>query len=496
MSGVKEKFFCEDLPTRFIPGMGDILVSGASGYIGGRLVPELAARGYRVRALVRADPSSFQSRWPQVRVVCADALDMVGLREKLKGIHTAYYLIHSMLLGEKRFEKADILAAENFRAAAMEQGVSRIIYLGGLGDIGSPLSPHLRSRMQVADTLQQGGVPVTVLRAAIIIGSGSASFEIVKNLVKNLPVLPIPRWAKTQCQPISIRDVIKYLVGVLELDETLGKSYDIGGEEILTYEEMLRVLADILGKRRIFIPFLFSSRKLYAYMASLFTPVPMQITMCLMGGCRNEVVCQNHEIVRVIPFERLSYKEALVRAISQEEQDRIHTRWSDAYPPAHELALKLSELRVSPRYTSSYRLSTTKERSALFDSICRIGGKQGWFNSNWLWRLRGLLDKILTGVGTARGRRSHRELRINDVIDFWRVEDLKVNEMLLLRAEMKLPGKAWLRFDIEPGTAGNFLSVSGYFLTSSLAGKLYWYLFLPFHRFIFYDLITQIERRS
>jgi hypothetical protein len=290
--------------------------------------------------------------------------------------------------------------------------------------------------------------------------------------------------------------VIKYLVGVLETPETSGKSYDIGGREILTYEKMMKTLANLLGKKRIFIPLPFSNFRFFAYITSLFTPVPARITMCLMGGCKNEVVCQNNDIERAIPFCQLTYKEAVLRAMTREEQDNIYTRWSDAYPPAHELALKLHELPEPPRYTSSYSIPTTKDKAAIFKNICKIGGKQGWFNSNLLWRLRGMIDRILMGVGTSRGRRSDSSLRINDVIDFWRVEDLKPSEMLLLRAEMKLPGKAWLKFNIHQEKDKNVLSVRVFFSPRSLPGKLYWYIFLPFHYFILYDIIHQIEKRS
>ncbi|NIM10533.1 MAG: DUF2867 domain-containing protein [Candidatus Aminicenantes bacterium] len=491
-----DQLFCFDLPTTPQPEIGKILVSGASGYVGGRLVPELLARGYQVKVMVRADSPEYKERWPEVEVVVADALDKEGLRKALQGIHTAYYLIHSMLLGEKQFELADIQAARNFREAAEENLVSRIIYLGGLGDVNSSLSPHLRSRMQVAEDLRQGVIPVTVLRAAVIIGSGSASYEILKNLVKKFPVYPSPTWARTKCQPISIRDVIKYLVGVLETTKAKGKSYDIGGREILTYQQMMKILANIMGKKRIFIPIPFSTSRFFAYITSLFTPVPARMTMCLMGGCKNEVVCQNNDIEKILPFSQLTYKEAVLRAMTREEQDEIHTRWSDAYPPAHELAMKLNELPKAPGYTSSYSIPTTKNKTSIFKNICKIGGKQGWFNSNLLWRLRGMIDRILMGVGTSRGRRSDSSLRINDVIDFWRVEDLKQNEMLLLRAEMKLPGKAWLKFNIHQQGAKNVLSVSAFFTTRSFFGKVYWYIFLPFHYFIFYDIIHQIEKRS
>jgi len=489
--------FCKDLPTTPQQGIEKILVTGATGYIGGRLVPELLNRGYKVRVMLRGgDTADQESTWQGAEAVIADALDLESVRRALHGIHTAYYLIHSLLLGQKEFESADLHSAVNFRKASEENQVGRIIYLGGLGDIRAPLSPHLRSRIRVADELTAGSVPTTILRAAVIIGSGSASYEIIEHLVKNSPIFFIPLWAKTRCQPIAIRDVIKYLVGVLEAPETSGKSFDIGGPDILSYERLLRGLADVHGKRRLFLPSLISNLKLYGYFASLLTPVPAPMSMSLLEGCSTEVICQNDDIHRYVPFQPIGYKEAVLRALSREERDRVYTRWSDAYPPAHELAIKLHELEEPPNYTGEYSLLTAKSASTLFPYICRVGGKEGWFNSNFLWRLRGVLDRVLMGVGTLRGRRSSSSLMINDVIDFWRVENLKQDEMLLLRAEMKLPGRAWLEFRIDREGEKNRLSVKAFFQTRSIFGKAYWYAFLPFHIFIFRDLISQIEKKA
>jgi len=489
--------FCRELPTNPQPGIGKILVAGATGYIGGRLVPELLNRGYSVRVMLRGgDISHLADTWQGAEIIVADALNLEGVRKALQGVHTAYYLIHSLLLGHKEFESADIRAAVNFRKASEENQVGRIIYLGGLGDIRAPLSPHLRSRIHVAEELTAGSVPTTILRAAMIIGSGSASYEIIEHLVRNSPVFFIPPWARTRCQPIAVRDVIKYLVGVLEVPQTSGKSFDIGGPDILSYEMLLRTLADVLGKKRIFLPSPISSLKLYGYFAGLLTPVPAPMSMSLLEGCSNEVVCLNDEIRQQVPFNPIGYKEAVLRAMSREERDRVYTRWSDAYPPAHELAIKLSERDEPPKYTSEYSLLTEKNASALFQSVCRIGGKEGWFNSNFLWRLRGMLDQVLMGVGTSRGRRSSSSLMINDVIDFWRVEELKQDELLLLRAEMKLPGRAWLEFRIDREGEKNRLSVKAYYQTRTVFGKAYWYAFLPFHIFIFLDLIRQIEKKA
>jgi uncharacterized protein YbjT (DUF2867 family) len=497
MTANGEQFLCSDLPAQPWSDVGTVLVAGATGYIGGRLVPELLGRGYRVRVMVRAESPEHRERWPDIDVVAADALDMDEVTQALEGVDTAYYLIHSMLIGLHKFEDADILAARNFRQAAEQQGVKRIIYLGGLGDTRTTLSTHLDSRAQVADEFKRGPVPTTILRAAIIIGSGSASYEMINHLVRRIPFFLVPSWAKTKCQPIGLRDVIKSLVGVLEKPETAGRTFDIGGADVMTYEQMLKIHADILGKKRIYIHSPISSIRFYSYMTSLLTPVPAPITWCLMESVTHDVVCQENDIEKMIPFRRISCKEALVLALSREEQDAVHTRWSDSYPPDYELAIKLSEIEGPPTYTSSYSLVTDKSAESLFSSITHIGGKKGWFYSTFLWRIRGAFDRLLRGVGTTRGRRSASSLRVNDVVDFWRVEEIRYHRQLLLRAEMKLPGFAWLEFRVDTISGDkNRLSVTAYYKTKGLWGRTYWYLFLPFHHFIFNDLIKQIERSS
>jgi len=488
--------YTADLPTRPDPSIGRVLVTGASGYIGGRLIPELLSRGYRVRVMVRGQSPEYQELWPSAELAVADARSIDDLRGALEDVHTAYYLIHSLLLGRKEFEAADIQAAINFRKAAEAQGVKRIIYLGGLGDMRTKLSSHLRGRMRVAEELRQGSIPVTILRAAIIIGSGSASYEIIKHLMNRLLIVPVPPWARNRCQPIAVRDVIKYLVGVLEIPETAGKSFDIGGSDVLTYEDMLRTHAEVLFKKRLFLRMPWASIGFYSYYASILTPIPAAITKSLMEGLKNEVVCQDDLIKQYIPFEPLSYREAIIGAMTREEQDNVRTSWYSAYPPAHELAIKLNELAGEQMFTASYSLMSSKNSWQLFASICKIGGKEGWFTHNWMWRLRGWVDKVLLGVGHGRGRRSQTTLKVNDVIDWWRIEDLRPDMRLLLRAEMKLPGKAWLEFKIDPEGDRNRLSVIAHYFTESFLGRLYWYIFIPFHHVIFNDLIKQIEKRS
>ncbi|MDB4303601.1 SDR family oxidoreductase, partial [Desulfosarcina sp.] len=458
-------------------------------------IPELLARNYRVRILVRNFSPEYLEIWPEVEIVIGDALNEESLLDALKDVHTAYYLIHSLILGHKKFEEVDLKAATNFRIAAEKRNIKRIIYLGGLGDVKTNLSKHLENRIKVAEKLSSGKIPVTILRAGMIIGSGSASFEILKNLVNNTPVFFIPKWARTRSQPISIRGVIKYLVGVMEMDETSGKNFDIGGPDILTYVDKLKVLSGLLGKKRYFIPGFNISPSVYAFFVSLLTQVASPITKVLVVGCKNEVVCQNNNIKKYLDIDLLSFEDALKRALSNEEMDLVSTRWSDAYPPAHNLALKLYELDRSPRYRNSNNILTNKEPSLIFKSFCMVGGKTGWFHNCWRFRTLGALNRLFMGDGAVRGRRSLTSLRINDVIDFWRVENIIENKLLLLRAEMKISGMMWLEFNIGESIGMNKFSANIYFEPKGKIGVIYWYISLPLLSIIFRKLLKRIERK-
>ena len=492
-------FRCQDLPTKPLTENGLVLVTGASGYIGGRLVPELLHRGYRVRVMVRGDAETYREVWPEAEVVQGDALNIASLNNAMEGVFAAYYLIHSLVLGPKEFAQTALAAARNFRQAADETRMQRIIYLGGLGNTGQCLSSHLDSRHEVAVELARSKIPVTTLRASIIVGSGSASFEIIKNLVKRLRVFPMPKWTTNHSQPIGVRDVIKYLIGVMEAPEAVGKTFDIGGLERLSYARMLEIVSEILQLRCRTFRVPIHGTRLSGYAASLLTPVPAAITQCLFDGLTSDTVCQCDAIREVIPFEPLSYREAIVRALSREEQDMVASRWSDSYPPAHELKVKLKELRRPPRYKAHYELKTNHSPQDVFAAFSTIGGSNGWFTGNWMWRLRGAFDRLIFGVGTARGRRSSKRLRVHDVIDFWRVEDLKTDQRLLLRAEMRMPGRAWLEFTVDPVSEHSdvhLLGITAHYATRSLAGRLYWRFFQPFHWYIFEGLLKQIELRS
>lgn len=486
--------YCKDLPTTPIPGTGVILVTGASGYIGGRLVPELLGRGYKVRVMVRTHSDEYQERWPGAEFIVADATNADQLKRALENVSIAYYLIHSLMVAKRRFMSSEELVVNNFRQVAEERNVGRIIYLGTQGIEGIELKGRYKSRIKVGEILEQGKVPVTILRTPLTIGSGSASFEVLNHIVRNYPVLFIPNWFNKQCRPIGISDLIKFLVGVLETPETAGNSYNIGGANVLSYREMIKVMTRLLNKKRLLLPSPVTGIRIYSYFLSLLTPVPAQIIAYILRSTRNEVDYGENEIQNHLDINIIEFEEALQRALNHAQQDAVLTRWSDAYPPAHELSIKLSELNEAPKYLSKYSVLTDKGLSDIFQSICQIGGTNGWFNTNWMWRLRGLIDRILLGVGTSRGRRSVSSLRINDVIDFWRVEDMISNEKLLLRAEMIMPGKAWLEFQVQKNAGQNKISVIAFFQPKGLMGKIYWYCFLPFHYFIFKDLLKQLSK--
>jgi len=314
-----KKLLCENLPTSPNPEKGIVLVTGATGYIGGLLVPELLARNYKVRVLVRSLSEDFKNRWPGAEVVIGDVLIPEQLNIALQGVDTAYYLIHSLLLGEKKFEEIDIRAAKNFRVAAENQKVKQIIYLGGLGELGTGLSPHLKSRIHVAKELSDGPIPVTALRAGMIIGAGSASYEILSKLVQNSPIFFMPKWARTKAQPIAVGDVIKYLVGVLELDRAIDDDLEIGGSTIISYDEMLRDLTMMLRKRRLFFPALINTPAIYGFLASLLTPVPGSVTKALISGCKNEVICNNNDIRELIKFTPLTFDQAISEALKYKD---------------------------------------------------------------------------------------------------------------------------------------------------------------------------------
>jgi len=483
-------------PTKIKPGKGKILVTGATGYIGSRLVPELLARGYSVRAMVLSFSREYKKRWPGAEIVEGNTHDIKSLKRALNDIHTAYYLIPSRR-DTHLTEEMDIISARNFSLAAKEMGLKRIVYL-------CKIPCYVKSRRSqklhpcpsaVEKEFKKSKIPVTGLMTCSVIGSGSALYEIIVHLIKKIPVLPVPVFDDRCIQASGIIDVLKSLIGTIELPGTENKNFYIGGPEKLNFRSIFKIAARAQNKKIILFPLPFC-KVLYNILAAIITPVNLSFARCVFNNLKLPATSKADCILRYSNIEKQSFEEAIKTAVNTEKMDRIFSRWTDAYPVKHELSKKLHELKAPPRYRSRYSIRTSKSPRNLFNSISRIGGEEGWLRHNWMWRLRSIIDRVLFGVGSARGRRSLSSLKTNDVIDIWRVETVKPPERLLLRAEMKLPGRAWLEFNIKREGRENILSLLASYDTDSLAGKIYWYFFLPFHHLIFPDLIKQIEARS
>jgi len=480
-----------------------ILVTGSTGYVGGRLAPLLLQHGYRVRAAARS-PDKLRGRpWsshPDVELVTLDAMDRESCVEALRGCRVAYYLIHSMSPQHKDFAEADRTAAANMVFAAEQAGLQRIIYLGGLGDTEDQLSEHLRSRAEVASILRSGKVPVTVLRAAMIIGSGSASFESLRYLVDRLPMMITPRWVRTLSQPIAITDVLYYLVGCLEHDELAGEVLDIGGPDVATYRQLMEMYAEEAGlPKRLIIPVPVFTPKLSSYWIHLVTPVPAYIAQPLADGLRNPALCKDDKIRSVLPHELLSCREAIKLALQQLKTQQIESHWTDAgvAPIAEWAQSHDARWAGGTVYEDRRSLIVDAAPELVWETIVRIGGQSGWYYANWLWRLRGLLDRLIGGVGLRRGRRHPSDLQPGDALDFWRVALVKPVQQLLLKAEMKLPGEAYLGFQVR-AAGGNQTEVEqiARFVPSGLFGIMYWKLLLPLHNVIFGGMIRAIATKS
>ena len=480
-----------------------VLVTGATGYIGSRLVPRLLAIGVRVKALAR-HPEKITSRpWgmhPNLEIVEGDILESVALARAVSDCRVVFYLVHSMRSEVGDFAEADRLAAGNMVEAAAAVGVRQIIYLGGLGQKSEGLSSHLRSRHEVADILQTGSVPVTVLRAAMIIGSGSASFEILRYLVDRLPIMITPRWIDTPCQPIAVRNVLAYLVGCLDNQKAMGKVFDIGQPEILTYRRLMTIYAEEAGLRpRLVIPVPVLTPRLSSYWIHLITPVPAYLARPLAEGLKNPVVCLNDEIQEVVPQELLSCREAIRRALERLQQHEIESSWTDAgaIPPAEWSIPGDPQWAGGTMFQDGWRLVLDGTCEDIWNVISRMGGDNGWYYADWLWRLRGWLDRLVGGVGLRRGRRDDKKLAPGDALDFWRVVCVAPFEHLLLVAEMKLPGEAVLDFSLHAlDGARSELIMTARFLPRGLLGILYWYLVSPFHTFVFRGMLNAIGLRT
>ena len=475
-----------------------ILVTGATGYIGGRLVPRLLELGYKVRCLTR-DPARLQGRpwFDQVEIAAGDVLQPETLAPAMQGVDTAYYLVHSLASGAD-FHQRDLTAATNFGAAARAAGIQRIIYLGGLAEPETGLSEHLRSRQQTGDTLRAAGVPVTEFRAGVIVGSGSISFEMIRYLTERVPVMICPRWVYTRTQPIGIRDVLEYLVATLTVPESAGRIIEIGGAEIITYREMMLIYAKERGLKRRMIPVPVLTPRLSSYWVHLVTPIPPTIAQPLIAGLRNENIVHSSCAQELFPgIHPADYLTSVQRALVRLQASEVETTWSDA--------LISSQGDVPPVILTSQEGMIVEHRqrvvSAPPDSVFRvftgIGGERGWFYMNWSWEIRGLIDRLIGGVGLRRGRRDPDELRVGDALDFWRVEAVEPGHLLRLRAEMILPGPAWLQFQVKPREGAESLLMQTAFLApKGLRGFTYWYALYPFHRLIFKGLIDEIARRA
>ena len=485
-----------------------ILVAEATGYVGGRLVPLLLGQGHRVSALTRSVEKVRSRPWGRhgnLDIRQGNMHDLASVQKALEDVDIVYYLVHSMEEGHDDFSDADRRAAYNLVRALKGSGVKRVIYLSGLMPDDPDLSAHLRSRGEVAEILSLSDVPVTTLRAAQLVGAGSASFEMIRWLVDRLPVMITPKWTHVRTQPISITDTLGYLTGVLDHPETAGESYDIGGPDIMTYAELFQVYAEAAGlRRRILIPSPWISLGLSASWISFVTPIPGALARPLIAGMRNEVVCRDNRIRSIIPQELTPISVAMKRALGHLREQSVKSSWFDAGMPAVPEWVVRGDAHYarSAVYNDAYSISLAATPAEVWQPIVHIGGSTGWYSQNSLWRLRGLMDKFLGGPGIHRGRRSSEQLYVGDGLDFWRVLDIEEEKRLLLFTEMRLPGEGLLSLRINPrgeptdlSVAGTELLLSLYFRPQGIPGRLYWFAVTPFHRLVFMGMLRSIAAK-
>lgn len=493
---------CQSMKRGRMSTRSRVLVTGVTGYVGGLLVPRLLQAGYPVRVMAR-DPQRLQGRswFEQVEVAKGDVQSPGSLDGALDGVDVAYYLVHSLMRGSD-FDQRDLTAARNFGQAAKAAGVRRIIYLGGLGDPRAHLSAHLRSRQQTGKALADAGVPVTEFRAAIIVGAGSVSFEMIRYLTERVPIMICPRWTSTRVQPIAIRDVLDYLVAAIATPESAGQVVEIGGADVLSYGDMMLGYARARGLHRVLVPVPVLTPWLSSYWVHWVTPIPAEIARPLIEGLRNEVVAHTSLATGLFPtIHPLDYRAAVEAALTQVRTGDLETMWSDALAtsrgdvPPVEMSEDMSErdgMLVERR-----QRSVAASADEVYSTFVGLGGQGGWLYANFLWRLRGALDRLIGGVGLRRGRRTPNDVRVGDAIDFWRVERVEQGKLLRMRAEMKVPGDAWLQFETTPAPNGpTQLRQTAYFVPKGLLGLLYWYTLYPIHRRIFSGLIQQIAQRA
>jgi len=468
------------------------MLTGASGYVGGRLLHRLEGPGRPLRCLTRR-PALLRDRVAaHTEIVEGDVLDRASLDIALEGVHTAYYLVHSMgATGD--FEELDRRAALNFAEAARAAGVAQIVYLGGLGD-DEDLSPHLASRHEVGRLLRNGGVPTVELRASIVIGSGSTSFETVRALVENLPVIVVPRWVETLAQPIAIEDVIDYLLATTELERPVDAVYEIGGADQVTYADVMREYARQRGLRRRVVRTPLITPRASRLLLGLLTPVYGRVAAAMVDSLRNETIVTSTAADAAFTVGRRGLSAAIERALVNEDREFAETHWSDALPAKR--PLRWGGLAFGRRLVASSVVRVERKPEEAFAPIQRIGGSTGWYAANWFWRLRGLLDTLRGGVGLRRGRRHPHELRVGDTVDFWRVERLESGRVLRLAAEMKIPGRLWLQFEVEPTGQCSVVRQTIVFDPAGYVGLAYWYLLYPIHHSVFNRMLRGIQRAS
>jgi uncharacterized protein YbjT (DUF2867 family) len=474
-----------------------ILVTGATGYVGGRLVPRLLEAGYRVRCLVR-DPGRLQGRtWlPRVEVVSGDALIPGTLADAMKDVSVAYYLIHGMQGGQINANR-DLDVARNFAEAAEEAYLERIIYLGELVDPTADLSPYLRARHETGYILRHGHVPVTEFRAGMIVGSGSALFEMVRYVTERQPLLICPAWFFSEAQPIAIRDVLSYLIETLKSPESIGQVIEIGGSARLTYADMLLGYARERDLKRILIRTPFYAPRLSAYWVHMVTPIHWRLVLPLIEGLRARLIVRDGAAKKLFPqIHPIDFQTATHLALGRIQRDNVETSWSDALVTVAGDVTPYTFSVEQGMYVEKRQMLLDLSPLDVFRSYAGIGGERGWLYMDWAWGMRGWMDKAVGGVGLRRGRRHPDEIRAGESLDFWRVEDVEPNRLLRLRAEMKLPGKAWLQFESQPQGDKTLLTVTAYFAPYGLFGFLYWYAMWPFHKFIFDGLTRQIASRA
>lgn len=482
-----------------------ISVTGATGYVGGRLVLRLISEGYKVRAVGRSMDKLRGRPWashPNVELARADVQDRESVAKAMKGCSVAFYLVHSMNSAHKDFVSSDRRAADNFKNAAAESGIERIIYLGGLGGDKPEASVHLKSREEVGRILQSGRVPATVFRSAHILGSGSASFEILRYMAERLPVMIVPREMIDTCiQPICIRNVLNYLQFCLQKDETTGRTFDIGGPDIITYRQLFEIYAEERGlKSPIFInPPIHtkSGRRWGFFIVQLVLPLPPGISRPLLEGSSIEVIARDSRIREIIPQELMTVKEAIRRAIQKDSQKIVETKWTDAgeLKPPEWLQKGDAHYAGGALLQGGFKMRLEAGPEDVWPVISRIGGKNGWYYGDFFWKVRGWMDSLAGGVGLRRGRRHPESLLVGDALDFWRVLDVSPPCRLVLVAEMKLPGEAILEFEIQEINEGLELKLGTQFRPRGLYGILYWYFFLPFHDLLFGGMLREIAYR-